>query len=230
MKRQRLNRLSTAKRVELSRQQLKDAVEAGLIRPSYNEFGSPIVFVRKVDGSLRVCIDYRGLNEVTRLDAYPLPRVDDTLDELRDANFYTHLDLASGFWQVLVRDQDIHKTAFHTPDYLMEWAARPFELCNAPVTFQKMMNDILCDFLHKIVHVYLDDVCIYGRTLEEHLEHLRLVLQRFKEGLKLRPKKCFFGLQEMEYLGCIVFAGKISVSTKKVEAVTNWPVPTTTHK
>jgi hypothetical protein len=103
MKRQRLNRLSPAERAELNRQ-LKDAVDAGLIRPSYNELGSPILFVRKGDGLLRLCIDYRGLNEVTRnKDAYPLTRVDDTLDELKDANFYTHLDLAHGFWQVRVR-------------------------------------------------------------------------------------------------------------------------------
>jgi hypothetical protein len=197
MRRQRLNILSPAERAELNRQ-LKDAVEASVIRPSYNDFGSPITFVRKAYGSLRLCIDYRGLNEVTRKDAYPFPRVDDTLDELKDENFYTHLDLASGFWQVRVRDQYVHKTAFQTPNGLMEWVAMPFGLCNAPVTFQRMMNDILRDFLHKIVIVYLDDVCIYSRTMEEHLEHLRLVLQRFKEGLKLRLKKCFFGLQEME--------------------------------
>jgi hypothetical protein len=110
----------------------------------------------------------------------------------------------------------------------MEWVAMPFGLCNAPATFQRMMNDILCDFLHKFVTVYLDDVCIYNRTLEEHLGHLRLVLQRFKEdGLQLRLKKCFFGLQEMEYLGYTVSVGKMSVSTKKVEAVADWLVPTT---
>jgi hypothetical protein len=103
MRRQRLNRLPPEERAELNRQ-LTDAVNVGLIRPSYSEFGSPILFVREVDGSLRLFIDYRGLNEVTRKDAYPLPRVDDTLDELKDANFYTHLDLASGFWQVRVRD------------------------------------------------------------------------------------------------------------------------------
>jgi hypothetical protein len=204
MRRQRLNRLSLAERAELNRQ-FKDAVEAGLIRPCYIEFGSPILFVRKADGSLRLRIDYRGLNEVTRKDAYPFPRVDDTLDELKDANFYTHLDLASGFWQVRVRDQDIHKTAFQTPGGLMEWVAMPFGLCNAPSTFQRMMNDILRDFLHKFVTVYLDDVCVYSRTMEEHLEHMRLVLQRFKEeGLKLHLKKCFFGLQEMECLGYTV--------------------------
>jgi hypothetical protein len=142
--------------------------------------------------------------------------VDDTLDELTDATFYTHLDLAYSFWQVRVREHDIHNTAFQTHDGLMEWVAMPFGLCNALATFQRMMNDILRDFLHKFVTVYLDDVCICSRTLAEHLERLRLVLQRFKEeGLKLRLNKCFFGLQEMEYLGYIVYAGHISVSQKK---------------
>jgi hypothetical protein len=159
MRRQRLKRLSPAERAELNRQ-LKDAVEVGLIRPNYSEFGSPILFVRKADGSLRLCIDYRGLNEVTRKYAYPLPRVDDTLDELKDGNFYTHLDLASGFWQVRVRDKDIDKTAFQTPNGLIESVAMPFGLCNAPFTFQRMMNDNLRDFFHKFVTDYLDDVCI----------------------------------------------------------------------
>jgi hypothetical protein len=127
MKRKRINRLSPAERAELNRQ-LKDAVDVGLIRPNYSELGSPILVVRKAYGSLRLCIDYRGLYEVMRKDAYPLPRVDDTLDELKDANFYTHLDLAFGFWQVRVRDHDIHKTAFQTPDGLMEWVAMPFGL------------------------------------------------------------------------------------------------------
>jgi hypothetical protein len=179
MKRQRLNRLSPAERAELNRQ-LKDAVDAGLIRPSYSEFSSPILFVRKAYGSLRLCIDYRGLNEVTRKDAYPLPRVDDTLDEVKDANFYTYRDLASDLWQVRVRDQDIHKAAFQTLDGLIEWVAMPFGLCSAPATTQRMMNDTLRDFLHKLVTVYLDDVCIYNRTLEEHMKHLRLALQRLK--------------------------------------------------
>jgi hypothetical protein len=185
MKRQRLNRLSPEERAKLNRQ-LKDAMEASLIRPNHSEIGSPILFGRKADGSLRLCIDYRVLNEVTRKDAYPLPHVDDTLDELKGANFYTHVDLASGFGQVRVRDQDIHKTAFPARDGMMEWVAMPFGLCNAPATFQRMMNDILREFLHKFVHVYLDDVCVFSRTLENYLEHVRLVIQRFKEeGLKV---------------------------------------------
>jgi hypothetical protein len=111
-----------------------------------------------------LCIDYRGLNEVTRKDAYPLPRVDDTLDELENANIDTHINLASSFWQARVRDQDIHKTAFQTHDGLMEWVAMPFGLCNAPTTFQRMMNDILRDILYKFVTVYLDDICVFNRT------------------------------------------------------------------
>jgi hypothetical protein len=226
MKRHRLNILSLAERAELSRQ-LKDAMDAGPIRPNYSEFGSPILFVRKAYGSLRLCIDYRGLNEVTRKDAYPLPRVDDTLDVHKDEKFYTHIDLASRFWQVRVRDQDVHKAAFQTHDGLMEWVAMPFGLCNAPTTFQRMMNDILRDFLRKFATICIDDVCIYKQTMEEHMELLRLVLQRFKEeGLKLRLKKCFVGLHEMGYLGYTVSVGK-SVSTKKVEAVADWQVPTT---
>jgi hypothetical protein len=196
-------------------------VEAGLIRPSQSELGPPILFVRKADGSLRLCIDYRGFNEVTRKVAYPLPRVDDALDELTDANLYAHLDLAYGFWQVRVREGgDIHKTAFQIPNGLMEWVAMPFGLGNVPTTFQRMMNHNMRDFLHKFVTVYIDDLSVYNCAQDEHLEHLRLVLLRFKEeGLKLRFKQCFFGLQKMEYLGYIVSAGKNSVSTKKVEAV-----------
>jgi hypothetical protein len=212
MKRQRLNRLSRAERVELN-QQLKNAMDVGLIRPNYSEFGSPILFVRKADGSLRLCIDYHGLNEVTRKYAYPLPRVDDTLDELKDAKVYTPLDLVFGFWQVRVRGHGIHKKAFQTHDGLMEW----FGLCNAQA---KTMNDILRDFLLKFVTIYLDDVYTFSRNMEEHLEHMRLVLHRFREhGLKLRLKKCFFGHPKMVYLGNTLYDGKILVLTKKVEAV-----------
>jgi hypothetical protein len=168
MRRQHLNRLSHAKRAKLTRQ-LKDAMDAGIIRPFYSDLGSPILFVRKVDGSLRLCIDYRGHNEVMRKDPYPLPRVGDTLNEHKDANFYTHLDLVSSFWQLRLRDQHVHETAIQTLDASMELVAMPFGRCNASATFQRMMNDILRDFLPKLVIVYLDDVCIYSRTLEEHI-------------------------------------------------------------
>jgi hypothetical protein len=179
IKRHRLIRLSHAEHAQLNRQ-LKDAMEVGLIRPRHSQFSSPFLFVRKTDGPLRLCLDYRGLNEVTRKDAYPLPCVEDTLDELKDATFYAYLDLAFGICQVRMRDHDIHKTAFQTHDGLMEWVTMPFGPCNPPATFQRMVNDILCDFLHKFVTVYLDNVCVFSRTLKEHMEHLRLVLQGLK--------------------------------------------------
>jgi hypothetical protein len=127
-----------------------------------------------------------------------------------------------------VRDEDVHKTAFQTRDGLMEWVAMAFGLCNAPSTFQRMINDILCEFVHEHVFVYIDDVCVSCCTLDEHKRQLRLELQRFKEeGLKVRIKRCFSGLHKMEYLGYNVSASRISVSTKKVEAVADWPLPTT---
>jgi hypothetical protein len=144
-------------------------------------------FVRKAYGSLRLCIDYRGLNEVTRKDAYPLPRVDDTLDELKDANFYTHLDPASGFWQVRERAEDVNNTAFQTHDGLMELVAMRFGLCNAPATFQRMMNGIPRDFLHKLVTVYLNDACVY--TLQSHPRgtHASCSITLRRGGLELAP-------------------------------------------
>jgi hypothetical protein len=132
----------------LSRQ-LEDAVEARLIRPNHSEFGSPILFVWKANSSLRRCLDYRGLIEVIRKDAYPLPRVDDALDELKDAKSYTHLDLAHDFWVVRVREEEVHKIAFHTHDGMMEWIAMPFGVCNTEATFQRLMNDIMLDFKKK---------------------------------------------------------------------------------
>jgi hypothetical protein len=146
--------------------------------------------------------------------------VDNTLDE--DAKFHTHLDLASMLWKVPVRAEDIHKTTFQAHDGSMEWVGMPFGLCNAPYTFHRMINDILG------ATFYLDDVCVYTRTLEKHLEHMRLVLQRVKdEGLKLHLTKHFYGLHEMHSGYYIVPVCKIYVSTKKVEAVANIYVPTT---
>jgi hypothetical protein len=139
----------------------------GIILPSHLKFGSQILFVRKADGSLRLCIDYRGLvNDATREDAYPFPRVDNILGELKDIHldfytqFYTHLDIAFGVGQVREHEEVVHNTAFHIAYGLMEWVAMPSGLCNAPTMFQRMINDNMSDFLHKFVKVYLDNVCI----------------------------------------------------------------------
>jgi hypothetical protein len=145
MRRQRPNRISRAERDELNRQ-LKDAVYVVLVRPSRSEFNSPIIFIIKAYGCLRMYPDYRGPSEITRKDAYPLPRVDDTLDEFKDANIYTHLDLAYRYWQVRVMAKDAHNTAFQTPHGLMEWVGMPFGLCNTQATFQRMMIDVFDTF------------------------------------------------------------------------------------
>jgi hypothetical protein len=154
MKRQRLHRLSYAEHADLNRQ-LKDAVEATLIRPIRNELDSRIPFVRKAYGSLRLCIpqciDYRGLYKVTCNNANPFSHVDDTADELKDTNFYSHLDLAACLWQVRVREEDVHKTTFQVRAGMMVWVAIPFRLCNVHATFQRMMNKIPRNFLHIVV-------------------------------------------------------------------------------
>jgi hypothetical protein len=162
------------------------------VRPSRSESGSSIFIVRKADGSLCLCIDYRGLNEVPRKDAYPLPRADDTLNKSTCANFYTRRDLAFEFWQVRVREAHVLKPAFLNSDDLMEWVTRPIGMCNAPATFQRMMTEILVrDFVHNYVSLCPNNVCICCRTLEEQMENMRLTLQRFEEeGLKL-PLKTF---------------------------------------
>jgi hypothetical protein len=171
-----------------------------------------------------MCIDYRGLNEVTRTDSYPLPRVDNTLDENQESIFNNHIDLASSVCQVRVREEDIHKTAFQTLGGMMEWIAMPFVYCSSPGTYQHMINDIMRYFSHKSVDVCLDDVCVCNRTLGEHLEHLRLVLQRFKEeDLKLRFKEASSVFMRRSTWAKLCRVVKLKfyhnyVSTKEVEA------------
>jgi hypothetical protein len=152
-----------------------------------------------------MCIDYRALNRVTVKNAYPLPRIEECLDRLGKAMFLTTLDLTSGYWQVRIEDKDIPKTAFNTRYGKYEFLVMPFGLTNAPATFQTLMNQILRPYIDKFVLVYLDDILIYSNSAEEHLEHLRLVLQALREAkLYVRPKKCTFNQPEVEFCGHIV--------------------------
>ena len=165
----------------------------GIIEPSSSEWAAPIVLVKK-DGSLQLCVDYRRLNSVSKTDAYPMPRIDDMIDQLGSTSFISTLDLTRGHWQVPVFDNDRHKTAFTTPFGLYQFKTMPFGLQGAPATFQRMM-DRLIQGLEGFTAAYLDDLVVYSSTWEEHLQHLRQVFSRLQEAsLTAKPKKCQFAM------------------------------------
>ena len=197
-----------------------------IIQPSCSPWASPIVLVQKKDGSTRFCVDYRKLNSITRKDAYPLPHVDDTLETLHDSRWFSTLDLASGYWQVKLNVEDQQRTAFCTPSGLYEFKVMPFGLCNAPATFQRLMNLVLTGLQWSSCLVYLDDIIILGKNFNDHLQNIHLVFQRIRDaGLKLQPPKCKFFQKEVTYLGHIVSHSGISVDPAKVDKVRHWPTP-----
>ncbi|KAG0749205.1 hypothetical protein G6F29_013894 [Rhizopus arrhizus] len=167
--------MSPAELDELQKQ-LKELLSLGLIRPSSSPWGAPVLFVRKKDGSMRMCIDYRALNKLTVRNSHPLPRIDECLDRLKGAKFFTSLDLKSGYHQVRIASEDVPKTAFNTRYGQYEFLVLPFGLTNAPPTFQSLMNRVLNDCLDKFALVYLDDILIFSKTKEEHQQHVRHVL------------------------------------------------------
>ena len=218
-------RMSPAELDELQKQ-LKELASLGLIRPSSSPWGAPVLFVKKKDGSMRMCIDYRALNKVTIRNTTPLPRIDECLDRLQGASYFTSLDLRSGYHQIRVQESDIPKTAFNTRYGKWEFLVVPFGLCNSPSSFQSWMNGILSDCLDKFALVYLDDVLIFSKTLDDHIKHVREVLQRFdKQKLVVNLKKCEFAKRELEFLGFRISADGILPSVSKTKAIQEWKRP-----
>lgn len=228
--RQHPRRLPIAKRDDAERI-IKDMHDQGIIEPSDSPWSSPVVLVKKKDGSTRFCVDYRRLNEVTKKDCYPIPRIDDTLDTLSGSRWFSTLDLKSGYWQVELDAKDKEKTAFTIGAGLWQFTVMPFGLCNAPATFERLMETILRGLSWKTCLVYLDDVIVFGRTFDEHLRNLRGVFERLRTAnLKLSPKKCHIFKKEVKYLGHVVSEAGVSADPDKVKVVREWPTPTDKHQ
>ncbi|GJT73291.1 putative reverse transcriptase domain-containing protein [Tanacetum coccineum] len=218
-------RLAPSEMLELSNQ-LKELQEKGFIRPSHSPWGAPVLFVKKKDGAMRMCIDYRELNKLTIKNRYPLPRIDDLFDQLQGACCFSKIDLRSGYHQLRVREEDIPKTAFRTRYGHFEFTVMPFGLTNAPAIFMDLMNRVCKPYLDKFVIVFIDDILIYSKSEEEHEVHLKTILDLLKkEKLYAKFSKCEFWLKEVQFLGHVVNRDGIHVDPSKVESVKNWKTP-----
>ncbi|VVA36048.1 PREDICTED: reverse mRNAase, partial [Prunus dulcis] len=207
--------------------QLQELVDLGFIRPSVSPWGAPVLFVRKKDGTMRLCIDYRQLNKVTIRNRYPLPRIDDLFDQLKGAKYFSKIDLRSGYHQLRIREEDIPKTAFRTRYGHYEFLVMPFGLTNAPAAFMDLMNRVFRPYLDHFVIVFIDDILVYSQTLEGHKKHLRLVLRTLRrKQLYAKFSKCQFWLDRVIFLGHVISAEGIYVDPQKVEAIVNWVQPT----
>ena len=223
--RQRTRRLPVALK-EVVHQEVQGMLSSGVIRPSSSPWNSPLVLIKKKDGTWRFCIDLRKVNAITHRDAYPLPRIDETLDSLAHASVFTTLDLASGYWQVELEESAKEKTAFSTPGGHYEFNVMPFGLTNAPATFQRLMECVLAGLTPTQCLSYLDDIIVFATTFDDHLSHLEHVLTKLGEaGLRLKPSKCHFALPQVQYLGYLISKDGVQPDPSKVEAVTSYPTP-----
>ncbi|SOV08098.1 uncharacterized protein UDID_17285 [Ustilago sp. UG-2017a] len=212
------------------REYLEENLAKGFISPSNSPAASPILFVKKKDGSLRLCVDYRGLNWITIRNRYPLPLIDKLLDRLREARFFTHIDLHGTYNLLCIAKGDEWKTAFRTRYGLFQYNVMPFGLTNTPASFQHLMNDMFKDMLDRSLIIYLDDLLIYSSTLKQHQEHVSAVLACLRQaGLYAKAEKCQFSTSQTEFLGFVVSDQGVAMDPSKTEVITNWPVPKSVH-
>ena len=218
-------RMSAVELEELKKQ-LQDLTDHGFIRPSESPFGAPVLFVRKKDGTIRMCIDYRALNKITVKNKYPLPHIDELFDQTKGARYYSKIDLRSGYHQVRIAEEDVNKTAFRTRYGHFEFLVLPFGLTNAPATFMHLMQSIFRPWLDQFVIVFLDDILIYSQTIEEHEKHIRQVLDVLRQNqLYGKLKKCEFFRKEISFLGHTLSQHGKGMEEDKVQAIREWPVP-----
>ncbi|KAJ8456455.1 hypothetical protein ONZ45_g18712 [Pleurotus djamor] len=205
---------------------IDEHLRTGFIRSSKSPHGAPVLFAKKKDGSLRLCVDYRGLNKITRKDRYPLPRTSDLLDAPSKAKVYTKIDLRNAYHLVRIAEGDEWKTTFRTRYGSFEWLVMPFGLTNAPAAFQRMVNDIFSDMLDVCVIVYLDDILIFSDDMSKHKEHVKEVLRRLrKHKLYAKGEKCEFHTDTVEYLGYLLSPDGLKMDPRKIEVIQNWPEP-----
>jgi hypothetical protein len=220
-------RMSVEELKELKKQ-LTKLQEAGYIHPSSSPWGAPLLFVQKKDGSQRMCVDYRFLNDVTVKNKYLLPRIEDLFDQMRGARVFSKIDLRSGYHQMKIRPSDIPKTTFSTRYGLYEFIVMSFGLTNATAYFMNLMNKVFMEYLDRFVVVFIDDILIYSKSESDHEEHLRLVLQKLRDNqLYTKFSKCEFWIGEVPFLGHIISNRGIVVDPAKVKEIMEWSVPTT---
>ena len=201
-------------------------MDKGFIRPSTSPWGAPVLFAKKKDKTLRLCIEYQQLNKVTIKNRYPLPRIDDLFDQLRGARVYSKIDLCTGYHQLRVRETDIPKTAFRTRYGHLEFTVMPFGMTNAQAAFMDLMHRVFHPYLDRFVVVFMDVILIYSETEEDHEDHLRVVLQTLRDHqLYAKFSKCEFWLTEVRFLGHVVSTSGVSVDPEKVEAIMSWEKP-----